>query len=214
MKKIYRYLLISVALLAFDPIVGAQNTINDVCKDPKTGAAPEFPNDNGTYTVGSNVGYKKQISKPQSDGTYWIKLEAFATGSATVVQNSVPSDAVLVLDLSSSMSSAYRYDPKPSSQYTYGNYPGGLFFKHTDGKYYEVQRGGNNNQRYLRYEVSNNNYWYLNGSGSQQGQVTFANNATIYDGVLYDDVSRLQALKEACIDFVNDIYQNAAEPVR
>lgn len=110
MEKIYRFLYISVALLAFAPIVGAQTptTINDACKDPKTGAAPDFPNDDGTYTIGSNVGYKKVISKPQSDGTYWIKLEAFATGSAAIIESSIPADVVLVLDLSSSMKDPYN----------------------------------------------------------------------------------------------------------
>lgn len=112
MNKIYRFLLISVALMAFAPIIGAQTptTINEACKDPKTGAAPVFPNDDGTYTIGSNVGYKKVISKPQSDGTYWIKLEAFATGSASVIESSKPSDVILVLDVSSSMDqNNYRY---------------------------------------------------------------------------------------------------------
>ncbi len=110
MKKIYRFLYISVALLAFAPIVGAQTptTINEVCKDPKTGAAPVFPYETAEYTIENNVGYKKQISKPQSDGTYWIKLEAFAAGSAAIIESSIPADAVLVLDLSSSMASDYN----------------------------------------------------------------------------------------------------------
>lgn len=105
MKKIYRFLLISVALLAFAPIVGAQTptTINEACKDPLTNDAPEFPYETAEYTIKNNVGYKKQISKPQTDGTYWIKLEAFAAGSASVIESSKPSDVILVLDVSSSM---------------------------------------------------------------------------------------------------------------
>ena len=108
MKKIYSFVIASIALLAFAPNIAAQTTIAEVCKDKQTNAAPVFPNDNGSYTSNSDVGYSKHISKPQQDGTYWIKLEAFATGTATVVQNSIPSDAVLVLDLSSSMNNSYN----------------------------------------------------------------------------------------------------------
>ena len=222
MKKIYNILLTFVALLAFAPVVGAQTptTINEICADPESGEAPVFPEDNGTYETGNNVGYSKVISKPQSDGTYWIKLEAFSTGSATVTQSSQPSDCVLVLDLSSSMSSNYttRRPARPEQDYTYGNYPqnnnNGYWYKHTDGAYYQVQRGGNNGSRYLRYQVGGI-WWYLSGTSSSTTIATFGNNEVIFSGVLYanntENVSRLQALKEACVEFVESLATNAAQ---
>ena len=218
MKKIYNILLTSVALLAFAPFAGAQtpSTIAEICKDPETGEAPVFPEDHGTYTTGNNVGYNKVISKPQSDGTYWIKLEAFSTGSATVTQSSQPSDCVLVLDLSSSMDNTYvtRRAPQPERSYTYADYQGlSLYYKHTDGNYYQVERGGGNNDRYLRYTVSGQR-WYLSGTSSTTTNTRFANDAVIYTGVLYganENVSRLQALKEACVEFVETLYTNAQQ---
>lgn len=218
MKKIYNILLTFVALLAFAPVVGAQTptTINEICADPESGEAPVFPEDNGTYETGNNVGYSKVISKPQSDGTYWIKLEAFSTGSATVTQSSQPSDCVLVLDLSSSMSSTYvtRRTPQPETSYTYNNYPGNLYYKHTDGNYYQVSRGGNNaNRRYLRYSVGGTD-WYLSGTTSTTTDTRFGSDDVIFTGVLYganENVTRLQALKEACIEFVESLATNAAQ---
>ena len=224
MKKINNILLTFVALLAFAPIAGAQSTINEICKDKETGEAPVFPEDNGTYSNESDqVGYKKVISKPQEDGTYWIKLEAFAKGTGEVTSSSQPSDCVLVLDLSSSMSSNYttRRPKLAEAEYTYNSYNysnnNRLYYKHTDGNYYQVSRGaGNNNPRYyLRYQVGNT-YWYLSGDSSTTDNTRF-NSAddVIFTGVLYgattENVSRLQALKEACIEFVDNLATNAAQ---
>ena len=216
MKKIYSILLTFVALLAFAPVVGAQTTIAEVCADPESGEAPVFPDDHGTYTTGNSVGYNKVISKPQSDGTYWIKLEAFSTGSATVTQSSLPADCVLVLDLSSSMTNTYitRRVSYPAADYTYNNYTSTRYYKHTNGNYYEVERGGGNNNRYLRYTV-NGTRWYLSGTSSTTTDTRFANDAVIFSGVLYgsgnENVSRLQALKEACIEFVETLNTNAEQ---
>ena len=104
MKKIFNILLSTTALLAFAPFVGAQGTysIDGQIKDPKTGAALEWPKDNGVRQA-SDFAYSKNISSPQSDGTYWIKLESFSTGYASTIESAAPADIVLVLDVSSSM---------------------------------------------------------------------------------------------------------------
>ena len=101
MKKIF-ILLTALATFVFAQVAGAQ-TINDKIKD-KAGSTLQFPNDTGVQIDNENkVAYSKNISKPFSDGTYWIKLETFATGTAEKVVSSTPSDIILVLDLSSSM---------------------------------------------------------------------------------------------------------------
>ena len=101
MKKIF-ILLTALATFVFAQVAGAQ-TINETIKD-KDGSTLQFPNDNGVQIDNENkVAYSKNISKPFSDGTYWIKLETFATGTAEKVVTSTPSDIILVLDLSSSM---------------------------------------------------------------------------------------------------------------
>ncbi len=102
MKKISIILLTAVASFFFAPVASAQ-TINQTIKDTD-GSTLEFPNATGVQVDNVNkVAYSKNISKPFSDGTYWIKLETFATGTAEKVVTSTPSDIILVLDLSSSM---------------------------------------------------------------------------------------------------------------
>ena len=105
MKKIFTIILTAIASFALAPVASAQS-INDEIKD-KDGTTLNFPNQKTNYTIdntdGKKVAYRKSISEPLSDGTYYIKLETFATGSATKSVTSKPSDIILVLDLSSSM---------------------------------------------------------------------------------------------------------------
>lgn len=98
MKKIYLYLLSAIASLAFVPAVSAQS-IEDV-----VGHDLEFKSVD--YTINNHVGVKKLVSTPVN-GTYYIKLEVFATGSASVTSISKPADIILVLDCSSSMTESY-----------------------------------------------------------------------------------------------------------
>lgn len=101
MKRIYIYLLAAIASLAFAQMASAQ-TIEE------TIPGVTFPNELTTdYTISNNVGVRKQVSSPLSDGTYWIKLEAFATGHASISTISKPADIILVLDYSSSMTATY-----------------------------------------------------------------------------------------------------------
>lgn len=116
MKKIYLILLTAVASFVLVSVANAQS-IDQTILDPNTELEErtlKFPKQKTGYTIdnsdGKKVGYRKSISEPFSDGTYYIKLETFATGSATKTVTSTPSDIILVLDLSSSMySEYYRY---------------------------------------------------------------------------------------------------------
>ncbi len=103
MKKIHSYLLAVAALLVFAPGLSAQTqtTFDDLFGDLV------FPADTSGFSESSNIGFKKNISKPDEDGVYWLKLEAYATGSGTQTTKAVPSDVILVLDLSSSMGRDY-----------------------------------------------------------------------------------------------------------
>lgn len=95
MKKIYSFIVTVFALLVIAPNLNAQYTIRDVIGDLS------FPNE-GDFSQSNGVGFRKDISSPV-DGKYWLRLEAYANGSAISTTSSVPSDVVLVLDLSSSM---------------------------------------------------------------------------------------------------------------
>jgi len=100
MKKIKNILLTVAAFLAFSQVVSAQYTIQDVVGNLT------FPTDDGgSYTLddSTKVAFRKQVSEPRANGNYWIKLEAFTTGSSVVKTSSVPSDVILVLDVSTSM---------------------------------------------------------------------------------------------------------------
>lgn len=101
MNKIHHILLAVTTLFVITPRVVAQ-TIEDVIP------GIEFPEESATdykpYTLDeSKIAYKKQISSPFNDGTYWIKLESFVTGQVQVKNVSKPADVVLVLDFSNSM---------------------------------------------------------------------------------------------------------------
>lgn len=100
MKKIHSYLLAIAALLVFAPGLSAQTTYDELF------GTLNFPADTSGFSEESNIGFKKNISEPK-DNKYWLKLEAFATGSATQTSKAVPSDVILVLDLSSSMGRDY-----------------------------------------------------------------------------------------------------------
>lgn len=113
MKKIYNTLFAVAALLAFAPAVFAQTpgqwSINGQINETGEGGTVkylEWPKaaENGIQQpAGTDFAYSKDISAPQSDGTYWIKLESFATGAASTILTSTPSDIILVLDSSTSM---------------------------------------------------------------------------------------------------------------
>lgn len=125
MKKIFTILLTAVASFVLVSVANAQS-IDDTILDPNTSLSLDkrklkFPKQKSNYTIdnseGKKVAYRKSISEPFSDGTYYIKLETFATGSATKTVDSTPSDIILVLDLSSSMNSQnYTYKGESMSR--------------------------------------------------------------------------------------------------
>lgn len=125
MKKIFSIILSATVLVALSPMAGAQNrevtygeySINGQIKDPKYHTILEWPKDNGVHVDnGASFGYSKNISSPQSDGTYWIKLESFATGNAISVTTAIPTDFVIVIDNSGSMLEDCLYGkPRPQS---------------------------------------------------------------------------------------------------
>lgn len=96
MKKIYSTILAIATVLSFVPVANAQykHTYSGIGELTFKGSENDFGNND-------EIGVSKQISAPVN-GTYWIKLEAFAKGEAT--KTSTPSDFVLVLDVSGSMS--------------------------------------------------------------------------------------------------------------
>lgn len=228
MKRIYNTILAISALIAFSPVVFAddppgQYSINGQITDPKTGAYLTWPKDNGLHQA-SDFAYSKDISSPQTNGTYWIKLESFSTGAATNIIASAPADIVLVLDLSSSMNNSrnnilgYELVNAPTGGWTYNNInTDGPYCYLYQGEYYQVSRGGNNNRRYLRFTDGEGNYHYLWGNGIQNNNPAtntnpVGNTTSIYTGSLYRRLqtteTRLDALKRATKAFIDEIEKN------
>ena len=77
--SIFKYIAIAAALLATAVNASAQ------------------------YNIEGGVGTSKQVTGPDTNGDYTIRLETFATGTSTVTKTEKPVDVVLVLDVSGSM---------------------------------------------------------------------------------------------------------------
>lgn len=208
MKKIYTTLSVAATLFAF--VLGA----NAQTIDPNI----IFPDESKPYTLDdSNIAYKKQISKPNDDGVYYIKLEAFVTGREVHKKLSLPSDIVLVLDVSGSMAFGMTYKLGPSSVNATTVYNGTnsttsrtYYFVKVGDNYYPLYRGGNNtnNRRYI---------YYTNDAGEEVRITDTANNPTYYSnngsaGPIYiADQTRLAALKTAVGAFIDLIDTNDKE---
>lgn len=162
----------------------------------------------------------------ESDGTYTITLEAYATGTvtSTTVTEPVPTDFVLVLDQSGSMAdniTSYTYTARTSWSYSYSdisnNANNAYYYKDGDA-YYQVKRGYTNQgwgtyTYYLYYTNTKDNVtYYLSGSEVTTTQPTNVTDydATIWTGVLYTRTqqstqTKLAALKEAVNRFVASV---------
>lgn len=187
----------------------------------------------GTYMEKNGIAYRKAATlKPGTTDRYIIDIEAFVTGAVHKVVSSKPADIVLVLDVSGSMNEEiyeYTYSSVGSDSYSYydiyyyhdgyNEYYPLLYYKHTDGKYYQVNSGytgGYNNTRYyIYYTVGNTNY-YLSGNSTTTTQPTNTTNqnSTIWTGVLYRYVqgaskgTKLANLKTAVSTFIDKIVEN------
>lgn len=221
MKKVYHILFTAVALFAFASVTSAQETptrYNDLF------SGLTFPQEKAAK-VEAGVGFNKSISSPTSDGTYWIKLEAFATGEATYKVTNEPADIVLVLDFSQSMTNQYSttstYVPYVNNTYQNINQNGRYIFY--EGEYRQLrigrlQRNGQNvsfNQggyAWAYFQIGTTTY-YLDGYGNNaqirvasdptnmsdhpvwSGSGNFGNNTVMWSGVLYASDNNVSRLE-------------------
>ena len=168
---------------------------------------------------------KTWVSDDPTNRTGNIFMEVFVTGE--VITSHKPTDIVLVLDVSGSMTdniSSYVYTPRASQAYTYNNYGNSTYYYlHTDGNYYAVSSYRYNagswlNPRYqyrLRFQVGNTYYYLSDTYGvttNAPTDVTDAN-GTIWTGVLYTrstvTQSKMAALQAAVCSFVDNIAEDA-----
>lgn len=238
MKRIYNALFAITALLVFAPLAHGQYSIDDIINNGTNTNNEIIPltwqnsNTELHQPEGAGFAYRKIISEPQSDGTYWIKLESFSTGAATFIQTSMPADIVLVLDMSQSMSNNYKsgeiYYPTyyytennqhtsyNKGDFTYNNLGNGTWYYKYNGVYRQIQRTNSNNYG-SAYFVDNGTTYYLNGDQLSTTRPSRPNNYNANSTVLWTkylyrykngQYARLDALKAAVGDFIDIIYHN------
>ena len=93
----------------------------------------------------------KTAAPNNDDGTYTITLEAYATGSKVIseVKKDIPTDIILVLDQSGSMSNTFSTTTEDSWE-SYGN--------QTNGNNYDLRMRNNNQNGNLYYKLSDGSY--------------------------------------------------------
>lgn len=200
MKKLFCAIISAAALLSFLPMALAQESYID---------------------NGNGIGYSKSIKGPDDNGVYTIYLQTFVMGSVTTVNESIPADIVLVLDVSGSMNdniTTYSYTARASQNYSYNSYgTNTYYYKHTDDNYYAVSRGGSNiSGRYLRFSAAGTYYYLSNSAGgvttTRPTDIT-NQNTTIWTGVLYERATvssqpKIDALKTAVNAFIDEVHHN------
>lgn len=124
----------------------------------------------GNYKIENGIGTRKSVTGPV-DGAYTLTLETFATGVTSTTQKSIPSDIVLVLDLSTSMGGHRGYvrkltgattvsiDDVESDDPTYGIY------RDSHGFGYQISTFVRNNRCYL-YSVVHSEVRWINKNGT------------------------------------------------
>lgn len=191
MKKIYSLILAAIALFTIQFVTNAQ-----------------------PYTEINHIAYSKYPTGPVN-GIYTIHLDTFVTGEKTVSKSSLPSDVVLVLDVSGSMNSSYTtysYTSRGEQSYSPNDISsGGYYYHHTDGKYYEVSRGGSYGNRNITFNDGITRYYLVGTEVSATAPTGYGGNTDIWTGVLYsrqaNNTTRIGALKEAVNDFIDVIQQ-------
>ena len=93
MKHTFKYILSTFVLLV--PVLAHAQTTEDELLI--------YTNGTGTYHRANGIATAKSVSAPTTTGKYTLTLETFATGATSFSRKALPSDVVLVLDLSTSM---------------------------------------------------------------------------------------------------------------
>lgn len=118
-KILAMFMAVAMAFSLLPVTVFAVNTENGQAPVTKTAS-------------GDNLTMTKTVT-PNEDGTYTVQLESYATGEVTTTISALPTDIVLVLDVSGSMDeniSSYSFNPTSQTEWSYNN------IKYADKTYY------------------------------------------------------------------------------
>ena len=176
-QNIFKYVAIAAALLATAVNAGAQ-----------------------TYNHENGVSTSKQVTGPDTNGNYTIRLETFATGTTTVTETATPVDVVLVLDVSGSMDYSKGTPTRVNSYVTYDNVLSG------ENTYF-VLNGSNYERVHARtYREYGSTYYELYRYPANPQRITRSTNRNnCRSNELYVGQSRMQALQDAVGAFIDEI---------
>ena len=208
MKNIYKTILCIVSL--FIPVLGVfaqeQQYVPDVYYSQ---------NEDGTGLV-----YSKQVQGPNAKGEYTIFLKTFVTGEVDEELIKIPSEIVLVVDVSGSMnygmsdndytSAGRSFTPSDIDDNSY-------MYRRDENDYHRIRVDGNNRNGYYMYLNIDGTVYYFTSTGGLTTQLNSAYrrgwNQTIYTGdaiykTIDPDHSRLAYLKEAVNYFIGEIQKD------
>ena len=143
---------------------------------------------------------KDVVSFNETTGEYKIRLEAYATGQVTTTESVVPTDIVLVLDQSGSMSENFSYEKVKD-----------VAELNTSEKYYIIK---NNSYIEISYrKLNGREYGWAYKIGKNWTKVNPVNenpnNRNTY--YVYEEKTRLNVLKDAVTTFIEGVAVNATE---
>ena len=187
---------------------------------PAAMAATDDPRQSVTKTE-NDIVINKSIH-PNTDGSYALTIEAYATGTSSTTTQSVPLDIVLVLDVSGSMKDAfggeYVAQEKEYKKSDFGFLSDTLYYKYTDNYYpvyYDWDYNLTDGIKYVLYFYdSSNTVHYLTSDGNLADSPTYlSEDQTLYKGVLYKltSPSKMNVLKSAVNKFIDTVAADASK---
>ena len=147
-------------------------------------------------------------------GTGEIMLETFVTGEKTIIQKDIPSDIVLVLDVSTSMSATRGTQNTPSDRALTYNKVADARTAETNYTYsgYQVFAEEYNNRYYVYYQRGGTKYYFTStgGTNTSRNRAAYSSTrdgviATVTSNNLHQGSSRIFELKKAVAGFVETV---------
>ena len=189
----------------------AKNTTSKAKKAKKTSASKQSTTPQDPTKVEGEAPdglVMNKTAKANDDGSYTIKLEAYSTGSVTSVETSKPTDIVLVLDQSGSMSYKFndvRYDKVYSSAISQSN----TYYVYESNSYKEVSWCSDCQS----WTYGCRHIWLYNRPGTKytpKSSEIDTSNTQFYTRVtVSSNQTRLDALKDAVTGFVTNVESQA-----
>lgn len=145
--------------------------------------------------TGSGVQLDKTVTGPDNDGTYTVRLEAYATGEQITNVSTKPCDIVLVLDVSGSMDDYFGSVSKTAADKELGQIEGYYYYRNGVGQRFDIRY----NPQTSQWEAKDKLVWF-----DYDWQT--CSKTTFY-------YSKLSALKSAVNTFIEEVAKKETDSV-